>query len=1019
MTILMVFSCFSYISFGKKNFFASAISTDYPVTLMNLASKDNSTVLTEGGTSDGSAVQMSKLGKDLSPSWRMDRVGSDSNGTFFKITNAQSGRDLTPKSYNVSNGNSVIVYGDESNKSQHWYAIPVSKDSLGNDLYYKIVNYSNTKLALTQGKSGCTLSNYTGADNQLFLLNPDGLQGFAGYTKNNGANKIKAADIGGLFGETVEVSTFADLKKYATSDTPYTIVVTKNISVSNLEKDSSGNHYYCPDGRINVHSNKTIIGSYGANTLTNVQFLTSTNSGTGNNVIYKNFNLQHSDRSNGNDSIVVYFRSGENLWVDHCTFVGHSEYNKYGYSTSPDWDKFLACCYDADYCTVSDCSFGLHEYGVILGYPDSSASNYSKYDGYPHMTLAANKFDKTLTRAPGLMRWGYYHSLDNYINNFSMAYTIQANARIFAENCRYENGGNVTCDWNSNSGDYASGTFADSGCTADSTCKRVHLGDNATSNNPSLAKAGTWKPLTNYDYISISSTDAKTYTSSYSGAQKDKNNWMYLRYSSKGVPAATYTEAPKEEVITAATLKEGAFYTIKNVNSGLYMEVEGGSAKNNANIQQWGADSAANHNTWRAISAGGGYYYLQSQVGDKTYVLDIAGRKADNGTNVDLYSYRATDNQQFMFTLNSDGSYKIRTKVSQNKSAVEVKDANTSSGANVQEWEVNGANCQDWILTEVSASGEKMDTSKLYMFQNLNSSYYMEIKDGSATAGANAQQWEANGSGENKSGDWNTFNLKQFNNGDLYYINSQLAGGEAFCLRSTSKDNGGNIELAAYSKSDSSMLFKFVKNPDGTYYILPHTMSDNGAVEITNASTDIGANVGQWAINGNNCQKWNLVSFAKPVVTTTTAAPIVTTTKAPTTTTVITTTKTVTTTKAPIITTTATPIITTTKAETTTTAEPIITTTTTKIEPTSETVVENILLGDTNKDGMVSIADAVLLNRYIAGSVDLDDVAIKNSDLYQIEGQTKIEIDSNDVETLLSYLVNNIQKIELPIKVSK
>lgn len=180
---------------------AAAISTDYSPQLMTVASKDNAGVLTENGTTDGSSLSMKALGDDLSPSWRFDRVGADSNGTFFKLVNAQSGRLLTPKGYQVTAGTDVIIYGSESAKSQHWYVIPVSKDHLGNNLYYKIVNYSDTSLALTQGTSGMTLATYTGADNQLFLLNADGLQGFAGYCKDDGSGAIKAADIGGLFGE--------------------------------------------------------------------------------------------------------------------------------------------------------------------------------------------------------------------------------------------------------------------------------------------------------------------------------------------------------------------------------------------------------------------------------------------------------------------------------------------------------------------------------------------------------------------------------------------------------------------------------------------------------------------------------------------------------------------------------------------------------------------------------------------------------------------------------------------------
>ncbi len=349
----------------KSGILAAAASVDYPAQLMTLASKDNSTVLTGGGIADGSAITMKALGSDLSCSWRFDRVGAESAGTYFKITNVSSGRLLTPSGYSVKDGTDVILYGSESARSQHWFVVPVSQDHLKNNLCYKIVNYENTELALTQGKNGMTLSKYTGADNQLFLLNTDGLQGFAAYCKNDGTG-VKAADIGGLFGETVEVTTFSDLKKYAEASDPYTIIVKGKIDGGSNYKLDGQNHYYNPDGRIYVTDNKTIVGSYGSHVTYNVALCTKQGSGKGNNIIIRNLEMQHDYKANGNDNIVVYFGAGENLWVDHVTFVGHSDYNLLGYKTMPDYDKFLACCYDADYCTISDCSFGLHEYGLIL-----------------------------------------------------------------------------------------------------------------------------------------------------------------------------------------------------------------------------------------------------------------------------------------------------------------------------------------------------------------------------------------------------------------------------------------------------------------------------------------------------------------------------------------------------------------------------------------------------------------------------------------------------------------------------
>ncbi len=676
---------------------ANAVSADYPAQLMNIASKDNSSVLTENGTKDNSTLSVKALGGDLSATWRFDRVNADANGTFFKIVNAQSGRLLTPKNYNVKAGSSVVVYGSESAQSQHWYAIPVKQDHLGNDLYYKIVNYSDTSLALTQGTSGMTLETFEGKDNQLWLLNSDGLQGFAGYCKNDNTNNIKAGDIGGLFGEIVEASTFDELKNYAESSTPYTILITKNISITELNFNKT--RYMCTKGRIYVQGNKTIIGSYGAHTLFNVQFCTKRHSTTSNNIIIKNLDMQHDAESNHNDSIVCYFSAGENLWVDHVTFTGHNNYGYAPQTQQVDEDKFFACCYDADYCTVSDCSFGGHKYGLILGYPDDTAEVKSSYDNFPRMTLISNKFNDTNTRGPGLMRWGYFHSLNNYVNKFNMAYTVHSGCDIYAENCFYENGGNVICDWNQIT---FPGAYYETGSKF-SNCQRTVRGQ-GTQNNPSNSVESYWRPYNNYDYKALSADQAKNYCTYNSGCKSAAKDIAYVRFSANGVPSAGYTEAPSEPEYVPAVFEDGSAFRFKNVNSGLYMQVEGGVAANGTNVQQWGSDGVSLHDVWKLIYAGDGYYNIASCAGDGSvvYMLDVSGKKTANGTNIALYQQNGGDNQQFMFTKNADGSYKIRTKITGEASAVEVTSALTTSGANVQQWEINGANCQDWILEPAS-----------------------------------------------------------------------------------------------------------------------------------------------------------------------------------------------------------------------------------------------------------------------------------------------------------------------------
>ncbi|MCM1132694.1 MAG: GDSL-type esterase/lipase family protein [Ruminococcus flavefaciens] len=153
--------------------------------------------------------------------------------------------------------------------------------------------------------------------------------------------------------------------------------------------------------------------------------------------------------------------------------------------------------------------------------------------------------------------------------------------------------------------------------------------------------------------------------------------------------------------LTAEVFDESVMYTFRNVNSGLYMEVADGKIESGANVQQWGMTEPAPYNVWRLKSAGDGYYYILPALSDDVY-LDVAGNKALNGQNIGLYVFKGTDNQQFRFTKNADGTYKIRTKVSGDKSAVEVTDALKEAGANIQQWEVNGANCQDWIIEKGS-----------------------------------------------------------------------------------------------------------------------------------------------------------------------------------------------------------------------------------------------------------------------------------------------------------------------------
>ena len=106
-------------------------------------------------------------------------------------------------------------------------------------------------------------------------------------------------------------------------------------------------------------------------------------------------------------------------------------------------------------------------------------------------------------------------------------------------------------------------------------------------------------------------------------------------------------------------------------------------------------------NRWRLVDKGDGYYSLVSAVGNgNAFALDVTGEKANNGTNIEIYDYTGGKAQQFKIIKQGAG-YLIKTKVSGDKSCVEIANAETGNGANVQEWQINGASCQLWAFEKV------------------------------------------------------------------------------------------------------------------------------------------------------------------------------------------------------------------------------------------------------------------------------------------------------------------------------
>nr|MCR5122436.1 RICIN domain-containing protein [Ruminococcus sp.] len=168
--------------------------------------------------------------------------------------------------------------------------------------------------------------------------------------------------------------------------------------------------------------------------------------------------------------------------------------------------------------------------------------------------------------------------------------------------------------------------------------------------------------------------------------------------------------AKKNAELVAGLMKLGdtemdtdTYYTFKNVNSGLVMDVDGGKMETGANIQQW-ESNGQNNQKWKLTPFANGttYYYVRSAA-DENYVLKAMS--GDSGGNIELVPYSGSDSMMlFQFTKLGDGSYYISTRSSRDACFVETASASKSNGANVQQWGMSFSKCQNWKAEKTEKS---------------------------------------------------------------------------------------------------------------------------------------------------------------------------------------------------------------------------------------------------------------------------------------------------------------------------
>ncbi|MEU6072801.1 RICIN domain-containing protein [Micromonospora sp. NPDC047074] len=347
---------------------------------------------------DELGVQQWKCSTGKMQQWTLRDAGSG----LFSMVNVASGKCLDIPYGAGTMFLQVQQYRCWDGAMQKWRLVASGTDT------YQIVN-NQSGLCLANKDAGkedgvpIVQETCTANSNKQWLFTPVG-----GRSWSNAADGFASATTGGAGGQTVTATTFADLARYASSSTAYTIKVDRAITVT-------------PYGtEIKVASNKTIIGVGTKGHIVNGGF----NLNGVSNVIIRNLTIRDTrmaDDDPGDDAYDydgIQMDNSRNIWIDHNTIVRMN-------------DGLIDSRKDTTNLTVSWNRLGENNKAFGLGWTENLTSNLTMHHNWVYSTNQRNPSAGNVLHA---------HLYNNYLQNVTgYGNYSRGTTRMVLENSYFDN----------------------------------------------------------------------------------------------------------------------------------------------------------------------------------------------------------------------------------------------------------------------------------------------------------------------------------------------------------------------------------------------------------------------------------------------------------------------------------------------------------------------------------------------------------------------------------------------------
>ena len=310
-----------------------------------------------------------------------------------------------------------------------------------------------------------------------------------------------------------------------------------------------------------------------------------------------------------------------------------------------------------------------------------------------------------------------------------------------------------------------------------------------------------------------------------------------------------YPEMPIAPEPPAPSVPDGTYTITSSLDSGMALDIAGGSVDPSANVRIWGSNGTPAQQFKIAYDAESQAYEVV--CAKSGLALDVQGGTIANCWNVQQYTRNGTEAQRWLIVPNGDGSYTIAC-AGNDSYALDVTGSSPAWGTNVQIYERNGTKAQSWKLAAIAPAPSVPDGTYT-ITSSLDSGMALDIAGGSVDPSANVRIWGSNGTP-----------AQQFK--IAYDAESQAY--EVVCAKSglALDVQGGTIancwNVQQYTRNGTeAQRWLIVPNGDGSYTIAC-AGNDSYALDVTGSSPAWGTNVQIYERNGTKAQSWKLAPYS-------------------------------------------------------------------------------------------------------------------------------------------------------------